>query len=280
VTAKEDMFKMKEQQRDTDRPLTFAKALSSLAPLESFDPEAFDGGGDIALQRVCDLVAALALAWNDYKGNFLVYSLLAELDSTIPHGTTAQRLEYEGLEQQLVRMQSATLHELLRLIGKNREPITHPLFVEIVRSIPAKQRNAWKSLVDAAENKPASGTTEELLALVRNKVSFHYDAERIGAGLRKYFSDPDLKDRAFLSRGGSALERRFHFADAAARGYLMTILPGGPSLGGFFGDLLTYFSRLNSTLAIIVQRFVEKRGFAWRRVRSEGRLDSDTSRTK
>ncbi|MBN2438888.1 MAG: hypothetical protein JXL20_09855 [Deltaproteobacteria bacterium] len=100
--------------------------------------------------------------------------------------------------------------------------------------------------------------------LIRNKISFHCDAKAIFAGYRHHFLTPgQLNERAFISLGNTMKESRFRFADAAALGYLRSIMVQENLEAGItqIADLL---QPVNRALMAIVKAFVQKRGYAFR----------------
>ena len=64
---------------------SFQDECSELAPLETFDPAAFQGDADVP-QELCNLVLSLALVYNDCKDVIYSHILLGESRPSPPAG--------------------------------------------------------------------------------------------------------------------------------------------------------------------------------------------------
>lgn len=190
-----------------------------LAPLETFDPRAFDGDSNVP-QYVCSFVLTLALIHNDCNDGIDSYQRLR--DSKPPGSPSVSRAwgSHMGAVKHYFRAHCGLIYELLMLISANARTIEHPFFVSVIKRCPPRVRNSWDALVDAAREKPTSSPLNSALLRIRNKVSFHYDPKEIYKGYRHHFEDAGSDEQAFVSRGGNMKSSRLYFADAAAEGCL------------------------------------------------------------
>lgn len=255
------MKKWRRPSRTDNRPLTsgFLEECLKLAPLETFDPEAFRGDAEVP-QEICNFVLALALIYNDCKDAIYAHVALGDLRPA----ETPQRNRIwgaiSGAQLHIFRAVAALLHELFQLIERNRQHLDHEFFVALVQRLHPKQRGAWTALVDVACDRAPTNQLGKKLVRLRNKVLFHYDPEEIFRGYRHHFLEPTKVDvRAYVSRGGSMRGSRFYFADAAVAGYLHS-LAGAEPTGKLAEDIADVLDQVNLGLMMIVRTYIQRRG--------------------
>jgi hypothetical protein len=241
----------------------FDQECAELAPLESFGPEAFQANGEVP-QELCNVVLALALFYNDYKD--ILFATIA-LNDFKPAGSfkwTRLWGAYSGMEFHAIRLQIGLLHELFKLIRDSADVLDHPYMLRVSRQLKPAAREAWKSLVQVANDATPTDDFGRSLLRVRHKMTFHYDANEIFRGYRHHFLSADKRDeRPFISRGVSMSATRFYFADAAAVGYLMA-LEGDAGSDEVFNNLYGLVRTVNMSLMTVVEAFIQLRGAAYR----------------
>ncbi len=243
--------------------MTFQEECASLAPLETFDPAAFQA--DLKTpQSLCNFVLALALIYNDCKDTIGARVMLIQSKPEGEYRVNRIWGTYYGMDLHLLRLFISLLHELFALIRDNREVLDHPLMIEVIRQLRANARAAWNELVNVALDATPKSELGRALLLIRNKVLFHYDPKCLFIGHSHHFLGQDrIQDRAFVSRGLSMSQSRFYFADAAVQGYLHQTI-GKDNWDDFIKNAAELFEQLNVSLLSIVDRFIQKRGFAYR----------------
>jgi hypothetical protein len=230
-------------------------------PLQTFDPKAFVADNDVP-QDVCNFVLTLALVYNDCKNG--IFSNLLLTESKPPGKPELSRAwgVYSGIKVHYVRLHFALIHELLNLISDNEPIIRHPFFVSVITLLPSTARESWDALVAASLQKPTSSPLNKALLMVRNKVSFHYDPKELYRGYRWHFlRSLESTEPAFVSRSTNMRGSRFYFADAAADGYLQSLAENTDSSTNRLADIT---AELNRAIMQIVDRFIQKRGFAYK----------------
>lgn len=246
----------------------FAEETAQLAPLQSFDPQAFVGDSNVP-QYICNFVLALALVYNDCKNGIFSNLLLTEAKPVGAPQLSCSWGAYSGMKLHYVRLHFALIHELLKLIAANKATIKHPFFVSVIKLLPRTVRDSWDALVNASLQKPTSSPLNEVLLMIRNKVSFHYDPKELYRGYRwHFFKSADSTDLAFVSRGTSMKGSRFYFADAAADGYFQSQAENKDSTE-LLNRLADITADLNQTIMQIVERFIQKRGYAYKDYKAE-----------
>jgi hypothetical protein len=200
--------------------MSYEEYLNCLAPLETFDPEAFVGDSEVP-QEVCNLVLALSLAYNDFR-DVLVAELWLRDVGVKPEDPPSRKMGLTyGLYNTVVRVRIGFIHELLNLIKESHETIDHQAFKHIVRLLSPFGKNAWMALFDAAMSNPSANELAKALVIVRNKVAFHYDSRELGHGFSRAFIErAGPYGTPFVSRGSNLKETRFYFSDAAAQAYI------------------------------------------------------------
>ena len=242
---------------------TFQEECFELAQLETFDPLAFQADETVS-QDLCNIILTLALIYNDCKNLIYAYLVTAQFR---PEGKFVRnRLwgAFSGVQFHIFRAIIGLLHELFNLIRNNESLLQQPFFKSVIHQIDTPAKKAWDTVVAVALGNIPSDELGKSLLLVRNKISFHYDGKAIFIGYKHHFLKSDhLDERAFISRGNSMKESRFYFADAAALGYLRSIV-GQEKIEELIikiGDLL---DPVNHSLMAIVNAYIQKRGFAYR----------------
>jgi hypothetical protein len=247
------------------KPIT--KRIGDLAPLESFDPAAFIGD-DAVSQDVCNFVLTLALIFNDLKD--LVYAQVT-LQSQKPDGPFRVSLhwgDYSGVDLHLWKLMVGLFHEVVRLIKDSEDVIADSFLQSVLRGLHKDDREIWLSLVDAAT--AISKPEENRFALfIRNKVVFHYEPKEIYRGYKTFFTTSGVPaaQRAFVSRGIDMQHTRLFYADAAVTGYLMA--RGEGKFDELMTKVISACTELNSMLVGVVDTFIQKRGFAYRKETEE-----------
>jgi len=241
------------------------KKIGDLAPLESFDPAAFIGN-DTVSQDVCNFVLTLALIFNDLKDLIFAQVTLQSQKPDGPFKISRRWGEYNGIDQHLWKLMVGLFHEVVQLVRDSEDVIADPFFQSVIQGLRRKEKDIWLSLVDAAR---AKGPGENRFALlIRNKVVFHYEPKEIYRGYKTFFaSDVPAARRAFLSRGNDMEHTRLFFADAAVTGYLMS--RGEGKLEELMTNVITSVTELNFMLTGIVDTFIQKRRFAYRKESEE-----------
>jgi len=242
---------------------TFKEECSELAQLETFDPLAFQAD-KIVSQDICNFILTLALIYNDFKNLIYAYWVM---EQSRPQGKFAKNRLWgalSGIEFHIFRTIIGLLHELFNLIQNNESLLQQPFFKSIIHQTDKPARDAWNTVVAVALGDTPSDTLGKRLLLVRNKISFHYDAKAISIGYRHHFLESDhLDERAFISRGRSMKESRFYYADAAALGYLRSIVDG-EDIERLIKRIADLLKPVNRSLMAIVNAYIQKRGFAYR----------------
>lgn len=242
--------------------MPYAEYARRLAPLETFAAEAFQAD-ETTPQALCDFILSLAVVHNDLKDIYIAHALLTE---TRPEGDPSERPDwgqYAGLRVHLHRVQAGLIDEFLGLVRKNLALLDEPGFVKVRASLSKDDRALWDGIVEVAVGKPAAGSPARALALVRNKVAYHYDASEIGKAYASCFLGANNERRPLLSRGASLGATRFYFADAAADAYLFA-LDDTQEAREILRDPTTLMDAMKVTLFNIVTGFIQSRGFGWR----------------
>jgi hypothetical protein len=156
--------------------MDFDTAAASLGEFEAFDPAVFVDQ-DPATQRVCDLILALALIYNDFRDVLVSRTLLAQVAVKERVVRTPRIALENGLENTLVRLQAGVVHELLELVGRSRSETSSALFQRLLHQLSTRGRSAWEAVAAASAGKNAGDPLARVLLLVRHKIAFHYDAE-------------------------------------------------------------------------------------------------------
>jgi hypothetical protein len=246
---------------------TFEKECEELASLNTFDPMAFEGNEDVP-QDLCSFVLSLALIYNDCKNAMYAAYLLRDAKPEGQFQLNGLWATWSGIDWHLTRLFISHVHELFELIRNHRGVIDHPFFVKVVKQVHGHSREAWRSLINVADDASPKDEFGRILLLIRNKIVFHYDPKGIYRGFRNQFLDPGCpQQRAYVSRGLSMSQTRFYFADVAVQGYFQEIQSTikGTNLSR---KVMEIIESLNFALIGIVDRFIQLRGFAYREVKA------------
>jgi len=234
-----------------------------LAAPETFEPEAFRGNEKVP-QAVCNFVLVLALIDNDCKDAIYAHIALDASKPDEPYRKSKVWGAISGAQMHALRVVTGLLHELLNVIRTNEGVLRNEFFVDLVRHLPPKSREAWSALVSVARGTTPKSKLGKQLLLIRNKASFHYDGKAIFTGYEQHFLSANRKDdRAYVSRGPSMRTTRFYFADAAGSGYFRSIA-GSEETDSLSADLEDIVDRTNYGLMLIVGIFIQRRGFSYR----------------
>jgi len=233
--------------------------VSRLAPLETFDSNAFVGDATFP-QSVCDFVLAMALVYNDFRDVIVARSLL---QSITPEGNplTTERGEVAGRAEHLDRLLAGIVHELTELIRNNISVIESPELLRVIGETPRGIRSVWSEVVTvgrAGGRGLGSDPLSRLIFFARNKVAYHYDPKIVARGYRRAFME-DPTRFPLVSRGPAMEKTRFYFADAAAQSFLRS---GDDSrvANDFFSAEDPLLAQVNHALREIVIAFLKKRG--------------------
>ena len=244
---------------------TFAEQCATLAPLNTFDPMAFQGDRDVP-QELCSLILSLALIYNDCKNTIYVAELLQDVKPQGQFEFNGHWATWSGIDWHLIRLFVSYVHELFELIRNHRELLDHPFLVKVLKQVHGNSRAAWKTLVSVADDATPKDELDKLLLLVRNKVVFHYDPKGIYRGFNQQFLDPGCsQQRGYVSRGLSMNETRFYFADAAVQGHFQET-KGNMESADLSKKIIDIIESLNFALIGVVDCFIQMRGFAYREV--------------
>jgi hypothetical protein len=232
-----------------------------IAPLESFDAKAF-ADSDVMVQRVCDFVLTLAVIWNDYKN--LAWAKI----NLYPHEQKGANespawSQFISFDFYLFRLICGIEIELFRLIKDSHTEIKHPLFNKVLKSLDSEAQSLWHDLVSLSENRRTKKSILNAFNDIRDQFVFHYKPKRIREGYKRHFIDDvwKLEARPLISRGKWSAAR-FHFADAAIITHMNTESLKDSANRREFDAVL---KDLHALLQVIVEHFVQVRGFGWRK---------------
>lgn len=213
-------------------------------------------------QQLCNFILALALVYNDFKDVIIGHHAIDGLEPKDTNSLTPELGMYNALRLNMMRLHAGIFRELFDLIEASNSLLSLPLFVRLVGQLSPDGRAQWKALCDIAFQRPTENSDFKALLLVRNKVSFHYDAKAIFRGYQRCFIEDALVE-PLLSRGNSMQATRFYFADAAAQSFLMEQAER-TTLVAILTGRSPLVHAINVALYGIVTRFLAVRGFAWR----------------
>lgn len=170
----------------------------------------------------------------------------------------------------IIRALVGVMHGLFDLIHNNRNVMQHPFLASVIKQLPRSRREAWNAVITVASGASPTNPLGKSLALIRHKVLAHYDPKTILVGYKHHFLSANKRDvRAFISRGDMVENTRFYFADAAAIGYLRSIVGKDKSEGPLMMDIAKLLGPVNHALMGIVATFIQKRGYGYRAVTDE-----------
>jgi hypothetical protein len=238
----------------------YSDQVSKLAPLEAFDGRVFLPGAK-APQEVCSLVLSFALVYNDIRDIILGHVLLRDTDLPERERPSPSLGQFNGLGLHLIRLQAATVHELLQLIAEESSAVAHPSFRDVLRLLTPAGREAWTSLEEVASGRWQDTPLSRVLFFLRNKIGYHYDTKELARGYKTAFGKGEPP---YLSRGSAMQSTRFYFADAAAEAYMLDKAKD-PEVRNFLKSSHLFLDQINQALHEIVTRFVAYQGFGWRK---------------
>jgi hypothetical protein len=244
--------------------MDYEEVAKQMAPLEAFEPGAFTESAEVS-RPLCDFVLALAVIYNDFKDVLMGHELLSSVEIGDRRRPTPQLALHNGVRNGLLRIQAAVVHELIALIKRSEGVLSEPFFERLERQLSTGGREAWRTLRDIALDRSSADPLAKVLLLVRHKVAFHYDAEQIGLGFRYAFVSPKTHGEPLLCRGTSLAATRFCFADAAAQSYVAQKAQSAEAKE-FLEGKSQLLHRLHHALFEIVTRFIQARGYAWRKL--------------
>jgi hypothetical protein len=128
---------------------SFQEECATLELPQTFDPAAFEGDENVP-QRLCNLVLALALIYNDCKNTNYAALLLKDSKPTGRHEINAVWGTWSGTEWHLFRLMISVIHELFILIQDHQDLLTPGFLVKVVKKLPPTSRKSWESLTAAA----------------------------------------------------------------------------------------------------------------------------------
>jgi len=242
---------------------SFQEECVTLDPVQTFDPRAFEGDENVP-QRLCNLMLALALIYNDCKNTTYAAHLLKDCKPKGKPELSSVWGTWAGIDWHLFRLMISAVHELFILIQNHEDVLNHDFLKRVAKQLHPTSRNSWESLTTAASGATPKDDFGRTLLRIRNQIVFHYDPKGIFAGFKRHFLIPTrLQDRAFVSRGLSMSASRFYFADAAVESYFREIVGKG-EVSQLSTKVRDVVDSLNFALLGLVDRFIQQRGFAYR----------------
>lgn len=234
-----------------------------LGSVEYFDAKAFQAGSGVS-KEVCNFVLALACVHGDIMDLFLAHKLLGEVKPDTRAKDTPWWGHWAGTMLHLLRIQAGVIHEFLYLIQKNkRKVLADSFFGKVLGSLPRNAREHWNAIVAAATDghsrDPLARALKDLKD-IRNRLAFHYDANKIGDAFRARFVKPE--EAPALSKGPLLGATRFYFADHAADYFLLSTDRTREAKEALLDPKL--MEGIAAVLSCIVIKFVETRGFNWK----------------
>jgi hypothetical protein len=240
-----------------------------LASLLAFDSDAFRGDDEVP-QELCDVVLAFAIVFNDCRDILLWHVELTAGLTPPPQPLNRASGEQGGVITHTTRLLVAILHELGELVRKNGKVLHDPFFEQkVLPKLDKEQRIRWERLRDLAQGKSPAKSMDDYLDFLRNKATYHYDAEDLRPGYERCFPHGSEKPREqpLVSIARDLRSTRFYFGDATAYNVLehsaaeRELVPLGPPLSAALADLMV-------TLAKIVEIFIQARK-PWREFKEE-----------
>lgn len=237
--------------------MPYDEFVRQLGPLEYFEAAAFRPGPEMS-QGVCDFVLALAWVHGEIMDLFLAHQLLGEVKPNEQTKDTPRWGHWAGVMLHLLRIQAGVIHEFLYLIQRNQSALKDPGFRKVLDGLPLIAANHWEAIVSAAIGRRSRDPLAKALLMIRNKVAFHYDAEKIGAAYRDFFAK-NAAEPSIFSKGPTLGASRFYFADAAADYFLLSTDDTKEAKRALLDPKL--MEGIAAVLFYIVTKFVEIRVF-------------------
>jgi hypothetical protein len=229
-----------------------ADTAALLAPLQSFDSDAFRGDAEVP-QELCNTILGFALVFNDCRDLLLLSTDLQE------QGTDEIVLnryfgEHGGGMTHVFRLLIGVVHELGEFIRENGKALHEPFFEkQVLPKLSTEHRAMWVRVRDLAQGgKSGVKMMDDLLDFLRNKTTYHYDGAELFRGYEARFpSGATAKNRQpVVSLGARVRNTRFYFADAVAYDLIEEgaesrgLMPLGPKLSNVFLELCTVLGRI------------------------------------
>ena len=232
----------------------------NLAPLLGADPRKV-----LPLDEKAELgrfMLGLAAAFNDLKGGAYLAEQMLKRHSLLDSSNDLRvRGQFTGMQDQVFRLITAIIHELLKLIASHKDIVKGALFDRYVSRIDRESRAAWKRVVEVAlgeDKKENRGDAlSQMLVKIRNKLAFHYDVKVLAKGYEKHFFGSDrnvTNERAVVSDGNNFIETRFYYVDAA---YVSAIESAfGVSRDTFLKQLDSFAREVNRSLKTLIVEYL------------------------
>lgn len=177
---------------------------------------------------------SLALIFNDIKGlTILEKNLVDSYELPVSSEVSDHAGEWAGIKSQLFKYFVSTLYEFLELIKSKKNLISSSSFKKYYYQLNNSDQNIWSLILNISGadnsvnyNRDEVKLFEELLKLVRNEISFHYDAsgKPLLSGFRTFFystnENPGKKYVMYSATKTDFYGTRFYYADAALNGCL------------------------------------------------------------
>lgn len=153
------------------------------------------------------LVVGLMIAANDIlMANWNALEWSEEKERDIPHMRQHLRI---GAQQYFVRLMVSHLHEVLVLIEEFRK---HPDLERILNKCSRDAQAGFEAICDCLPGGPDSKLFGSQVTRLRNKLSFHYDADHIRNALSR-LGDDRTHPPATITMGADYYLSRFNLAD-------------------------------------------------------------------
>jgi hypothetical protein len=226
----------------------------NLAPFTKFDPRTFASGRE----DVDRFVLMLGLIYNDLKSPFWLMKQATRAKEQFDLSEISPALgQIAGFHEWGNRQTIAILRELLTLIKENHNILQEKPLLTCIESLPSQHREAWAALTTASTAGASKDPFVKYLIQIRNNVSFHYNqTEALFDGYRRHFvEDPPspINEVAYASLGDTMEGTRFYFADAAAQGYLRSVVDPTGELYEMAGD---YLDKVNLGLRGLIHAYL------------------------
>ena len=262
----------------TESANLFLNHAKSIAPLESFDPQALVAD-DKYSKSVCDFVVALALAHNDLNDLHFATKLLRS--TNVPHRGCRNRAWglHCSISIHITKARAALFYEVAQLIRDNKEAIAEASFKEVIEAMPRKARADWTAVVAAAsESRHRKTDLAKILGTVRDKAASHYDAGTLGTEYRRRFRDASETDYPLVSRGKWWECTRFFFADAIVETHLEGFRDANAT-ESFAQGTHPIIRQVDSALFFVITGFISARS-SWRPFAEEKKVVPHASATQ
>ncbi len=243
----------------------FRLPFDDLAPLETFNPDAFIPKNPDE-RDVCNFVLSLAVFYNDFKDIAWAHSRLS-LGRTDDPVISRYQGQYSGMQNHLFKLTCSIFHEIFRGIEKNVETLKHPILQEVTRKLSSENRAAWLELVNLSQEKYSSSDPDfrNILLLIRHKTGSHISPNEMGIGYKKgfYKVDGTAASDAYISRGHTLGTSRFYFGDVAVIGYMSSSIITKMELTVFIEKVNKVQDKVNRALRFVVENFIMTRGYGF-----------------